>query len=288
MSQGKITKIFKRSNEIDPTQPRVIFKRENLDETKVKYEGVEDSFEWHQSQEGETLYERSILIQTQENIQELMKLFPDLTSLDKDASFGENLFVEGELSSNVLCIGDIFEIKRDKETICKLQISSPRCPCSKVDFKHSESLKSKPFEEKVRAVSGASALSGFFCRVLQEGTIKKGDEFVLVERMNPKWNLTKTANLVYGGIKNMKRCHLVEFQGSDQELDELLNLKELAITEWKGTLKKYLDKIKNPKKVIEVPKKSEKKEKPVVVESRVNYIIIFLTILVVLLSFKVL
>jgi len=79
----------------------------------------------------------------------------------KPGSFGENLTVDGLLEEQV-AIGDGFEIGT-----ARFQVTQPRLPC----FKLALALET-PSLPKIFLESGRT---GFYLRVLQEGTIEAGD-----------------------------------------------------------------------------------------------------------------
>jgi len=173
-----------------------------------------------------------------------------------DTPFGENIDVDGEkFTAELLCVGDILEVMRDDKVVCIFQITSPRWPCFKIDIKHSKTLTKSDFTEKVRAYCGETGLAGIFCKVIQEGTIKIGDKLILKERIHNEWTLSRVSNLLYGG-ENKKKCLIERFQGTEEELQSLLKLKELAAFEWKDRLEKYIEK-RNEKKKDEVKENIE-------------------------------
>jgi len=262
-----------------------------LEVTNVFKDGLENSFDWHRDkqvkerkQAGDYPNDRAILIQTRENLENLKKIFPKLESFDKDSCFGENFTVEGCLEPTKLCVGDILYIKRNDKLVCTLQITSPRWPCYKIDIKHSKTLVDYKFEEKVRAQCVDQALAGFFCKVIEEGTVKAGDSLVVGKRTHPEWTLSRTAQLLYGG-ENKKNCRIDKFQGTEEELKDLINLEDLATFEWKDRLIKYLEKretqkIEDEKKKIEDEKKAiEDEKKSKIFRQRILYIVIFLLLI---------
>jgi MOSC domain-containing protein YiiM len=83
-------------------------------------------------------------------------------------TFGENLTVSG-LLEDVLHLDDVIEVG----TVV-LQVSEPRYPCYKLGHKMGDQRFLRRFQQSER--------SGFYCRVLQEGTIEAGDVMRVVER----------------------------------------------------------------------------------------------------------
>lgn len=86
-------------------------------------------------------------------------------------AFGENITATGMLEEQV-CIGDIYKIG---DTV--IQVTQGRVPCATISKYNEE----KQFLKKVVDTS----LTGYFFRVLEEGTIKLDSEIELVER-DPK------------------------------------------------------------------------------------------------------
>jgi MOSC domain-containing protein YiiM len=87
-------------------------------------------------------------------------------------SFGENLSVTGLLEDtlhvdDVLSVGDAV-----------LQVSQPRFPCFKLGIKLGDPLMVQRFQKSGR--------SGFYCRVIQEGSIEAGQTVDVIERNTSK------------------------------------------------------------------------------------------------------
>jgi len=82
--------------------------------------------------------------------------------------FGENLSTEGLLEHEV-CIGDRYTIGS-----VVLEVTQPRVPCAKLAMKMGLPKFPKTFL--------ASGRSGFYFRVLEEGTLQAGDEVRLIEK----------------------------------------------------------------------------------------------------------
>jgi MOSC domain-containing protein YiiM len=104
--------------------------------------------------------------------------------------FGENLTIEGADEATV-CIGDQHQIGD-----AVLEVSQPRMPCWKLARKWS--LPDLP----ARLVK--SGRSGWYYRVLQEGTIAPGAEIRLAERKFPQWTIQMANVLVYKATTNIE------------------------------------------------------------------------------------
>lgn len=83
------------------------------------------------------------------------------------AAFGENFTVTGLLEDEV-CIGDVYRVGE-----AVVEVSQPRYPCFKLSQKHG--IKELPAQVL------ATGYSGFYLRVLQEGSVSAGDELIPVQ-----------------------------------------------------------------------------------------------------------
>lgn len=101
--------------------------------------------------------------------------------LSQHGAFGENFTTEGLLETEV-CIGDTYALG---ETI--VQISQPRQPCWKLALK---------WQVKDLALQvERNGKTGWYFRVIKEGSVCAGDEFKLIERSFPHWTI-EAANQV--------------------------------------------------------------------------------------------
>ncbi len=126
---------------------------------------------------------------------DILKLKPKL-ELEFDlppAAFGENLTVSN-MNEDDVCIGDVFRIGT-----ALVQISQPRQPCKTLAARYGRS-------DMVKMVV-SSGYTGFYFRVLEEGTVKKGDSIVLVKEDHNKVTIS-FANHIYHHDK--KNCEGVE------------------------------------------------------------------------------
>ena len=104
----------------------------------------------------------------------------DLLSLPYGA-FGENFTVVGQSEASV-CIGDIYTVGD-----AQVQVSQPRQPC----WKLSRRWRIPDLAQQVKAVGR----TGWYFRVIKEGTVEPGLELVLSDRFYPEWTVER-ANLV--------------------------------------------------------------------------------------------
>lgn len=113
----------------------------------------------------------------------IIKQFPLLHKKAWPGSIGENISSDSMADDNV-CIGDIYQIGE-----IKVQVSSPRIPCWKISHK---------FNMKgVDRIVASHAITGWYYRVLETGTIQVGDEITLLERPNPNLSVKQFVKLHY-------------------------------------------------------------------------------------------
>lgn len=103
------------------------------------------------------------------------------------AAFGENLSVSN-LKEDDVCIGDIFQLGT-----AVVQISQPRQPCKTLAARYGRN-------DMVKLVVD-SGRTGFYFRVLKEGTVKKGDPLTLKER-DPRGITVAFASRTYHHAKD--------------------------------------------------------------------------------------
>jgi len=109
---------------------------------------------------------------------------PSSAHLFRVGGFGENLVAQYANERNT-CIGDIVRIGRDLIA----QVSLPRQPCFKLNHPFQEKNMSRLTQEHFR--------TGWYYRIIQEGSIQAGDEIVLLERPNPQWTIASFQHYLY-------------------------------------------------------------------------------------------
>jgi MOSC domain-containing protein YiiM len=103
--------------------------------------------------------------------------------LTAPGAFGENLSTIGWTERSVH-IGDIVRFGS-----AILQISQGRQPCWKLNAR---------FDRKdVAHLTQMSGRTGWYYRVLEEGTAQPGDQLSLIERPRPDWPLSRLTHLLY-------------------------------------------------------------------------------------------
>ncbi len=107
---------------------------------------------------------------------------------------GENLTVSG-LDETQVYIGDIYKVGE-----ALVQVTQPREPCFKFGVKFGTQKVLKQFIEH--------GCPGTYLRVLEEGFVAKGDEFVLVEKAENSLTVHQFFNLLYTKTKDQKLLKL--------------------------------------------------------------------------------
>ena len=89
--------------------------------------------------------------------------------------FGENLTVRG-LSEGTVCLGDVV-----RAGSALLQLAQPRGPCWKIGRRWRR--------EELPALVQRTGRTGWYYRVLEEGTVAAGDAVTVLERPYPRWDV---------------------------------------------------------------------------------------------------
>lgn len=111
---------------------------------------------------------------------------PYLADRLEPGAFGENLTIEG-LVEDDLCVGDIHAIGS-----ARLQVCQPRQPCYKFALRLNDARAPKAMVRSGR--------SGWYYRVLTEGSLRAGDAVERVERRHPELAFPRLVEIVnFGG-----------------------------------------------------------------------------------------
>ncbi|BAX81997.1 MOSC domain-containing protein [Labilibaculum antarcticum] len=102
--------------------------------------------------------------------------------------FGENLTIS-ELDEGNIKIGDVFKIGN-----AKVQVSQPRQPCYKLNYRFDCSSMVRQFID--------AGFPGIYVRVLEEGEVRKGDELILLESREESLSIREVYNLLYESSKD--------------------------------------------------------------------------------------
>jgi MOSC domain-containing protein YiiM len=120
--------------------------------------------------------------------------FPEHTALLIPGGMGENITIEGQDEASV-CIGDVYRVGD-----AVLQVCQPRQPCFKFALRFADSRLPKAMTR--------NGFSGWYFRVLEEGTVEAGAPVALRHRPNPAWTLTRFLEVI--GAKRRSRADLEE------------------------------------------------------------------------------
>ncbi len=110
--------------------------------------------------------------------------------LSQQGAFGENFTTEGLLETEV-CIGDTYALG---ETI--VQISQPRQPCWKLALKWHVKDLALQVERNGK--------TGWYFRVIKEGSVCAGEEFKLIERPYPHWTIEAANQIMHHRINDLE------------------------------------------------------------------------------------
>ena len=111
--------------------------------------------------------------------------YPQHGHLFVPGGVGENLAID-RLREDDLYIGDVHAIGT-----ARLQVCQPRQPCFKLALRFND-------KHMLKAMI-RSGRSGWYYRVLQEGTIHPGDPVELIERPNPHFQFARLVELISFG-----------------------------------------------------------------------------------------
>jgi MOSC domain-containing protein YiiM len=104
-------------------------------------------------------------------------------------AFGENLTI-AEMDEQSVCIGDIIRIGQ-----VAFEVSQPRQPCWK--------LARRWRKNELVAMVIENGHTGWYLRVLREGSIESGMPVVLVERCNPEWTISRANQILHHHKKEL-------------------------------------------------------------------------------------
>ena len=124
--------------------------------------------------------------------------------LDRPGAFGENISTLG-MKEEAVCIGDRFRLGT-----ALVEVAQGRQPC----WKQGHRLGSRD----VVAAMVATGRTGWYYRVIEEGSVSAGDSLDLASRVHPEWNVARVLALLIAG-----RHH-----GEGAALRELTRMRELA------------------------------------------------------------
>jgi len=130
---------------------------------------------------------------------------PGRALLAAPGAFGENISTHG-LTEDDVCIGDRFRLGTALVEVCQ-----GRQPC----WKQAHRLG----DRSVVATMVTSGRSGWYYRVIEEGSVAAGDRILRTARIHPEWSVARVTGIVIGGRER-----------DAASLRELGGLRELSTT----------------------------------------------------------
>jgi len=112
-----------------------------------------------------------------------------LPVLELPGAFGENLSTTG-LAEGEVCLGD-----RIRVGTVLLEVTQSRQPCWKLNDRFGVPDMARRVQDTMR--------SGWYCRVLETGSLQAGNAIELVERPHPEWPLSRLMAMLY--LKGLDR-----------------------------------------------------------------------------------
>lgn len=103
-------------------------------------------------------------------------------------AFGENLSTAG-LDEATVAIGDVFRLGG-----ALIEVSQGRQPCWKLNIRFGVADMARRVQQTGR--------TGWYYRVLEEGTVAAGDTLTLIERRAPDWPLARLWRILYVDVLN--------------------------------------------------------------------------------------
>jgi MOSC domain-containing protein YiiM len=164
---GKIAKLSNGQESAITKHPahEIFIKKHSIDQDEVydkKHHGGEMRVIHHYSHQ---------------NYNHLKTIFPEIADRFVPGSFGENI-VTKELSEADLNIGDIYQLGTTK-----VQLTVCRRPCATINHAYNDD---RILKEVIK-----SGRTGWFYRVLEEGSVKAGDYLELLESPYPGLSVLK-------------------------------------------------------------------------------------------------
>ncbi|KAI1608281.1 putative vanillate O-demethylase oxidoreductase [Exophiala viscosa] len=192
-----------RTGKIKPAfgmnEPSAIFKHVRAGPITVSSlgcEGDEHAYEFHGGPE------KALLQYSSSHYSRWKKELPQSEDRFVVGGFGENLVATYANERN-MCIGDVVQIGTVIAQVCE-----PRQPCYKLNHRFQAKDISKRSQDLFR--------TGWFYRILKEGTIQAGDDMFLLERLNPEWTVARVQYYLYHDLRN------------EEAMRQLVEIKELG------------------------------------------------------------
>lgn len=139
--------------------------------------------------------DKAILCYAVDHYQSWRAEYPELEMAP--GGLGENLTLAGGDESTV-CIGDRYRVGD-----CEFEVSQPRQPCWKIARRWGVKTLTKAVAQTGR--------TGWYLRVLSEGTIAAGEPFERTVRPHPAWPVSRANDVLFG--REVDRVAVIELMG---------------------------------------------------------------------------
>jgi MOSC domain-containing protein YiiM len=116
----------------------------------------------------------------------IIKRYPLLHKKAQPGTIGENITAT-DMHDHSVCIGDVYQLGG-----IKVQVSSPRIPCWKIDEKFKQ--------PGMHTFIGSNQITGWYYRVLEGGPLCADDDIALIEQANPALSISTFMGIVKGKI----------------------------------------------------------------------------------------
>jgi MOSC domain-containing protein YiiM len=126
--------------------------------------------------------EKAVYLYPAEHYASWQRELPEHAALLVPGGFGENLTTLG-LDEDAVCIGDVL-----RTGSALLQVTQPRQPCFKLALRFAD--------PRLLRMMLRSGRSGWYTRVLEDGAVESSSPFIVTERPNPAWPVSRLVHLI--------------------------------------------------------------------------------------------
>ena len=163
-------------------------KKSPINSSYLTKTGFKDDFQ------GDTLHHggenKALFLFCASSYEKINSFYNNKFDMSKTAFFGENLILS-QISEEDICVGDILKIGQ-----ARVQITQPRQPCWKLSVNTNE--------KNMTNFIFNSGLTGFYAKVLEEGSISQNDEVILEKRNHPNLNIKKLNEIIVNPMSDEK------------------------------------------------------------------------------------
>ncbi|MGH7243193.1 MAG: MOSC domain-containing protein [Phycisphaerales bacterium] len=157
--------------------------------------------------------EKAVYFYPEEHYAQWLHDVPNHADRLNHGGFGENITSRG-LTEQTVAIGDVFVVGTSL-----MQVTQPRQPCFKLGLRFEDNSLGRLMIRTGR--------TGWYVRVIQNGSIQQGDSITLTRRPNPDWTIARFNEFI------------VNRSASRAELEQLAGLEGLA-SNWREALMESL------------------------------------------------